>query len=454
MTSTNTLGEVIDLDARRDPATPPPCGPGRTTAPAAADDPDERPAQVLADPPPGAEPGRLAAAWAARGGQRHPVIPAWLRDRGELRERGRWLAGHLGHTLAYHAVRLPRYATLLALRSPRGAVRVITGVHRWVFDAEGLPLRMDAVQRNDPETYIRLLRHRNDRVRWRALLATAGLVATILAALVIAAKAGTWGTATVVAVVIGLLGRYGTPADKPILNTAVVVPKAQRLTSAMLIRAFASLGIAEINKAVAKGGDGITFPAPITRDGPGWRADIDLPYGVTAVDILDRRDRLASGLRRPLGCVWPEPAHDQHAGRVMVWVGDQDMNQVKPATWPLSKAGRADVFTPVPFGTDPRGRMVTITLMFSSVLIGAMPRVGKTFAIKPLLLAAGLDPTTENHVFELKGTGDLEFAAKFACRYASGPDDATIGACVDSLRAVHKDLERRAKVISGLPKDA
>ncbi len=71
-----------------------------------------------------------------------------------------------------------------------------------------------------------------------------------------------------------------------------------------------------LNKAVGRGPGGITFPAPITRDGPGWRADIDLPYGVTVTDIVERRDRLASGLRRPLGCVWPEPASDSHAGRL------------------------------------------------------------------------------------------------------------------------------------------
>src|SRR6266496_6542187 len=45
---------------------------------------------------------------------------------------------------------------------------------------------------------------------------------------------------------------------------------------------------------------------PITRDGPGWRADVDLPPGVTVGDVVDKRPELASGLRRPLGCVWPE----------------------------------------------------------------------------------------------------------------------------------------------------
>jgi DNA segregation ATPase FtsK/SpoIIIE, S-DNA-T family len=458
MTDTEILGEVIDLDARRDtPTTPPPRGPGRTGAPPAPDDPgdDSEPAaHVLADAPPEAEPGKLTAAWASRGGHRHPVIPAWIRNLAEVRARVRWLATHLAHTAAYHAVRAPKYGARLAVRSPRGAARTVTGVHRWVFDHEALPLRLDAVQRNDPETYVKLLRHRDDRVRWRAILVTAGAVAGVLAALVITAKADALGKLAAFFLLVGFLGWLGSPADQPLLDTAVVVPRVQRLTSAILIRAFAALGIAEINKAVSRGGDGITFPAPITRDGPGWRADIDLPYGVTAVDILDRRDRLASGLRRPLGCVWPEPAHDQHAGRVMVWVGDQDMNQVKPAPWPLAKAGTCDLFKAVPFGTDPRGRAVTLTLMYANALIAAMPGMGKTFALRILALSAALDVTARLLVFELKGTGDLEATAKVAHAYASGADDDTIAAALQALRSLHKELETRAKAIKGLPKDA
>ena len=450
--TTETFGDLIDLDARRD-TTPPARTPGRAPAPEPEDGgTDEAAARVRVDSPPPPEPGKLTGAWAARGeGRRHPVIPVWVRDRAEVAARVRWLAGHLAHTSAYHAVRVPKYAARMVLRAPRGLVRGAGAVHRWVFDHEGLPLRLDAVARNDPDTYIKLLKHRNDRVRWRTVLLVAGGVLAVLAATVIAGHGGGPGKGLAVAAVTGLLGWLGSPADKPLLDTAVVVARVQRLTSAVLIRAFAALGIAEINKQVAKGGDGITFPAPITRDGPGWRADVELPHGVTAVDILERRDRLASGLRRPLSCVWPEPAGDEeHEGRIVVWVGDRAMNKTPPPAWPLADARRADVFTPVPFGTDPRMRMVPVTLMFSSVLIGAMPRIGKTFAIKPLLLAAGLDPVTENHVFELKGTGDLDFAKKFAHAYASGPDDLTIAACLASLRRVHKDLERRSKVISDL----
>ena len=118
-----------------------------------------------------------------------------------------------------------------------------------------------------------------------------------------------------------VLGIVGTPADRPVTGRSVVRTQVQRLTSDVVVRALGALGLAEMNKALGKGGPGVTFPAPITRDGPGWRADVDLPYGVTVSDIVERRDRLASGLRRPLGCVWPEPASEAHAGRLVLWVG-------------------------------------------------------------------------------------------------------------------------------------
>ena len=49
----------------------------------------------------------------------------------------------------------------------------------------------------------------------------------------------------------------------------------------------------------------IEFPDPIVKDGPGWLARINLPHGVTPADVMGKRPALASGLRRPLGCVWP-----------------------------------------------------------------------------------------------------------------------------------------------------
>ena len=263
-----------------------------------------------------------------------------------------------------------------------------------------------------------------------------------------------WARVLAVATVTAGLAWRGASADRPLIDRAVVPHKVAKLTSEHIIRALAALGIAEINKALAKGGDGISFPAPISKDGPGWRADVDLPHGVTAVDIMERRERLASGLRRPIGCVWPEPAHDAHAGRLVLWVGYEDMNKARQTPWPLAKSGTADVFKPIPFGTDQRGRIVYVVLIFESMLIGAMPRYGKTMAIRVLLLCLALDPLVQLRVFELKGTGDLSALEKVAHEYGTGNHDETIAAVLASLRQLlHEELPRRTRTIAGLPRD-
>jgi len=221
----------------------------------------------------------------------------------------------------------------------------------------------------------------------------------------------------------------------------------------VIVRALMALGLAGITQGEGKGSSPISFPAPITRDGPGWRADVDLPHGVTWGDVAERRDRLASGLRRPLGCVWPEGDPAQHAGRLVLWVGDTAMSEAKAPPWPLAKGGAADLFRPVPFGTDQRMRPVSVPLMYSNVLVGSMPGAGKTFALRTLLLATALDPTAELWADELKGSGDLSALEPVAHRYGSGVDDGTIAACLAALREVHKELERRAATIAGLPRD-
>jgi DNA segregation ATPase FtsK/SpoIIIE, S-DNA-T family len=426
-------------------------------------DVDDGESPVPVDPP-GSDRVRLADRIGR--GERRPVLPPWARSVSGVRSGARWVAGHYAHTAAYHGVRVPVYVTRLAVRAPVGALRVTAAGVRWLGDAEGVPVRQDVVRRADAEMYLKLIRHRDARVRARSLLATFAALASLVVVLLMASGVLSvpwvplgYGAADVslwwplLAVLVGALGVVGSPADKPIAGPAVLAPAHTRLTADVVIRALGALGIAEINKVLAKSMHGITFPAPIMKDGPGWRAEIDLPYGVTVTDILDRRDKLASGLRRPLGCVWPEPAHDVHAGRLVLWVGDEDMSQARAMPWPLAKGGAADLFKPIPFGQDQRGRLVSVELMFSNLLIGAMPRIGKTFALKPFVLAAGLDPSAECHVFELKGSGDLAFAQKYAHRYASGSGDATIAEVMVSLRETYRDLEVRGDTITAQPRE-
>jgi S-DNA-T family DNA segregation ATPase FtsK/SpoIIIE len=172
-----------------------------------------------------------------------------------------------------------------------------------------------------------------------------------------------------------------------------------------------------------------------------------LPHGVTAAEVSEKREKLASGLRRPIGCVWPETERKRHPGALSLYVSDEDMTTAEQPAWPLAARGAADIFQPQVLATSPRGRQVTVTLMYASVVLGAIPRVGKTFLLRLLLLICALDVRVEIHAYDLKGTGDLAPLRPVAHRYRAGDEDEDIGYLLADLRALHAELRRRTRVI-------
>ncbi|WP_371527238.1 cell division protein FtsK [Streptomyces sp. NBC_01283] len=449
--ATEAGGDVVDLDAARtaraESATPDPVPDG----PGVESGSPERPVMVDQPTAKAAGPGYLGR---LRGARRRAVVPEWLRSMAELKTATAWVASHYAHATGYHALRSPIYAARLTLQAPAGAAKFVGGTLRWVADREGEPVRLAAVRREDAAEYLKLSRQRDGRVRLRTLVAVLSMFVGLGAALAIYVLAPTWLQAISVSAVTMALGFAGRRADDPVIHKAVELPKATKLTSDIVLRALGALGIPAINQAQGKGRDGFEFTAPITRDGPGWRAEGNLPFGVTVTDVIERRDRLASGLRRPLGCVWPEAVPDEHTGRLVLWVGDQDMSTAKKPKWPLLTSGSVNLFKPVAYGTDQRGRWVEVTLMYIAGIIGAIPRMGKTFLLRLLLLIAALDSRAELHTYDMKGTGDLDPVGNAVShRHAAGDDDEAITYALNDFRALREELRRRTKVIRSLPRD-
>jgi S-DNA-T family DNA segregation ATPase FtsK/SpoIIIE len=389
-----------------------------------------------------------------RDAKRLSVIPEWMQSAAEFVDGIKWLGGHVGHTLAFHAVRVPfLYVPKLLWRTPAGLVHAIGRVARWSVDAEGEPLRQAEARRENTELYLKLSRQRDRRVRLR-MLVTLLATLTTLGVVLFLLYGATTGT-QVIACALGVLvfGWLGAPADAPLANRAVIKTEVQKLTSDIVMKAMASIGIGQIASAVAKGQDGIKFVAPITREGPGWRADIDLPLGVTVADVADRRSRLASGLRRPLGCVWPDADPNEHEGRLILWVGDRDLSRTGIVKWSLANAKRHDVFKRIPFGVDPRGRAQSVPLIQHNTLIGSLPGQGKTSSVRVLACGAALDPSVELWLHENKGTGDLDSLACVSHRFVSGIDDESIKYAADSLKLLREEVMRRSAAIKRLPRD-
>jgi len=457
--------DVVDLNAARQRRDKPPAGagddaddtgPDTTSTPGPVGDDTDNDGPVLVDSVAAQRRLRFTLA-SIRDAERRPIVPGWLRSRAELVGNLAWAAGLAGHSVAYHTIRLPKYGAKVLWRAPRGFGRLVYGYNRWLWDLEGEPVRQSIVRAaidrpDEAKMYDRLTTKRDRRVRWRTIvtIAVAALLLVAAGALMVAPG---WVQWTALAALVTVFGIVGAPADKPLLDTAVVTAPVPTLTSDIVVRALSVMGIAGINQAIRRdGAKAIGWPAPIARDGRGWRAEVDLPPGVTAADVIEDRARLASGLSRPLGCVWPEGRPDVHPGRLVLWVGDQDMAAAKPATWPLLKATTVNVAKPFPFGTDPRGRVVELDMPYTNILIGSIPGYGKTAATQLPLVYAALDPYAELWAFDFKGTGGLDPIAKVCARYESGMDDDTAEAGLLALRELRQECVKRAGIIKRLPK--
>jgi S-DNA-T family DNA segregation ATPase FtsK/SpoIIIE len=423
--------------------------PGVWRGPADVRDADEVAAAeaVPVDPDPRTVPDPAALPWTVPSTAR-PVVPAWVRDAAQRKAAAAWALRWARHATLFHLARVPKYAARACWYLPRGLGRAIVSWVRWTFDHDAHELRLDLIQKREAQAYHQAVRHRDERVRNRLLASVlsgaAGGIGLTVAVFVfpptVPLLAGVGG---------GVLLWNGRPIGKPFLFDHTVTPASvARLTSDVVARALAALGNSELRKAVER--RELAFTAPITRDGAGWRAELDLPHGVTAVDVIEKRKELSSGLRRPLGCVWPEPVDEEHSGRLVLWVGDRPLSKSKPVPYPLLERGSTSMFNPLPFGTDQRGRPVTLTLMFASAAVGAQPRMGKTFSVRLLALGAALDPSCELHIYDGKGMGDYVMFESVAHWFGSGSREQTLISLRDDLLSLKEEVNRRADLLTKL----
>jgi S-DNA-T family DNA segregation ATPase FtsK/SpoIIIE len=410
--------------------------------------PDEEPRPLRAVPaPPGGqiEPGPAIYADVTDPGALRPVLPYWLKSWDTFRAVTRRRAGYEMHRAAVHSIRLPWYLVLTVFWGVAGTIWLFLLWLRWWLSPVPAAAQVQAAGQGWREwKALHLVHRRTAKVR-------AWISAGVIIALVTAAEtAPRWvlyaaGAAALIAAAV-----LGRPEGVRIITPARVPSQYEPLTQDVVTRALGSLGNAKIDRWLREGRQ-IAFTGPVRQDGPGWRAECDLPYGATAVDVIEKRAEFASGLRRPLGAVWPEGVSTEHPGRLEVWVGQQDISKAKAPPWPLLKSGQADVFKGVPFAVDVRGRKVTAPIAYHAWLIGSIPRQGKTATVRVLALAVSLDPLPQEWVHELKGTGDLDALEPLCTRFVSGITDDAMAYTAQSLAMLRAECEQRGPLIKGLP---
>jgi DNA segregation ATPase FtsK/SpoIIIE, S-DNA-T family len=323
--------------------------------------------------------GRFASWWL-----RSPRVPVSLKSR-------------------RHAVQAFKDVMAAVLRSPlRYARAVVRGVvaglrwwRTWVTVRDFREAAESAEKLADKFIEIRAL----TLFRWKvtgAVVVTAAL-GVALAYLAYGSRA-LWIAGVGASVALAVLGRRkdGSPGRKAVLAGPRTL--TWTMDPQVLVDAFRDA------KLIGKD-ETLRLVERATRVGDGWAITVDLPATRKAADVIKNRDALASALAVDEVQLIVERVRGNggHAGRVSMWVADQDPHTSPPLRTPLLDVPRWDAWRSVPFGRDARARMITLALVWTSLLIGAIPRQGKTFAARLAIAGLILDPHTRLYVADFKG---------------------------------------------------
>jgi hypothetical protein len=369
-----------------------------------------------------------------------------------VKSSARYHAGLTAYRAGFHAARAPWYAALALFWAAVGAVRVVGRQVRWWWVSEQYGLEQQAANDRDPMMWLRLHREIKRTRAVRGVVLIGGTLASVFGGPVLLGMLPGWVLALAVAGAVAGLARVGRPVDRRIVTAAVTKPRFRRLNPDIVLRAFYAAGLGKPDKADSE----ISFGSPMARDGDGSRVVVDLPYGKGFDDAVKAKGAIASGLDVSVNQVFLTAEKSSHR-RVALWVADRDPLAIPAGPTPLLDCKPRDIWSAVPFGLDERGNPVTLLLMWISVLIGAQPRKGKTFAARLLALYAALDPWVKLFVVDGKNSPDWR---KFslvadAMVYGTHPtrDGDPVEQILDLLRRVKTHILAVNDILSTLPVD-
>jgi hypothetical protein len=214
------------------------------------------------------------------------------------------------------------------------------------------------------------------------------------------------------------------------------------------LRAVGLLEKPTVNRPAPDGVRLVRLPRVV---GPGQELTFDLPASVkaSAMDVIAQRERLAASLAIPKPQLVLEPG--EHPGRVVLWHAKHDPFSTAPIEHPLLDAERWNIFDPIPFGTDARGRRISAPIVSTHWLVGAVPRAGKTSAARVVSAGAVLDPHCDIHVFDGKMGKDWSALDGIAETYDAGPIHEQARNLSDLLDALLAEGDRRFQHMRTLP---
>lgn len=383
---------------------------------------------------------------------RLPIIPASFRTWDNVRSTLRYHGGLLAYRAAAHSWRAVLiYLPLMLFWSVIGLFRLLGRQVRWWWVTEQFGLRQAAATDGDYLTWSKATREARAIRLFRGLVLLAELVALVVAVVVLAFQPR-WVTVLVVVTALPWLAHLGRPIDRPIIRPVLVTERLRRLNADIVLRAYYVAKLGNPDKPDQE----VTFPGTMSRDAKdtGSQVDVDMPFGKTFAEAMAAKEKIASGL-------------DVHVNQVFLTKGDRERRHQlfvadhDPLAIPVGRTDMLDckprnIWEPMKLGRDERDQLVTLMLLWNSLLIGAMPRRGKTFFVRLILLYAALDPWVKIYGADGKKSSDYDKLRLVAHRWVVGDapnprDNDPLQHFEDMLDELLADIAETNEVLSSLP---
>ncbi len=375
------------------------------------------------------------------GGERRDIIPEHLRTWAGIRSTAWKYLDAAGFHVSFHSLRSPMYLALGIWWAVVGLLKLARAQGRWWWVAEQSSLRSKAVVDGNSPEWRALHTHVIKRRSWRGACLGAELFAVALALVLIAALAPWWSWLIVAALAMPPLAHYGRPDHRPIVQSAVTTPLVRRISTDAIIRAYEVAGLSSTDPK--KPADHLSFGSTMSRDAldKGSQVIVYLPYGGTFAKVVDARPKVASGLDVAESQVYFRKDKKSERRHTLLVLDDDPLAEPAGRT-PLLDCKQRSVWQKFPFGLDQFGRKVAIGLMWISLLIGAQPRKGKTFAGRAVALFCALDPFVNITLIDGKSSKDWQPLQLVAHRFVQGTHPTKDGDPVEqALEALH-EVER------------
>ncbi|MEV5961867.1 cell division protein FtsK [Kribbella sp. NPDC051952] len=464
---TDAVPEPIDLDAhraRRDDTSQTPDDNAGVAVPLSAGEVERMDTayEVVLDDETDAAPGAgkvlipvdsaAAAPVAVAVGERLPIIPVHLRPE-NLRATVHRALIRSGHVAAFHAVRSPWYGCKLGWFAGRGLARVVRNQLRWWWVPNSFALEQKAADGNELKEWEKIHRELKRTRLWRGFVLAAQNLGLAISAPIALNAAPTVAVAAAAASLVAAAAHYGRPAGQTLVGTAVVAPRFRKLNSDIVLRAYYAAGLGKPDKTDQE----VRFGSQMSRDArnTGSQVLVDLPYGKGWTDVVNCREKIASGLDVHVNQVFLTPDKTS-SRRHTLFVADRDPLAVPVGRTSLLDCKRRSIWKAFVIGRDERDSPVKLSLMWNSLLVGAQPRKGKTYFARLLALYAALDPNVRLIVVDGKNSPDWLAFKKVAHRIVFGThpnpntDDPieTFRAILDEILA---HIDRVNSILTTLP---